>query len=195
MTTRSPVSQVKPQLWWQLRVDMLDTLPVIWRRILVPDTITLPALHQVVQATLGWTDSHLHEFRINGTRYAAPNPEWNDDLKQRDERRVVLKKALGQSRCFDYVYDFGDDWHHVITVEDLHVGSAPEPPSLRCLAGENACPPEDVGGAHGYADFLAALADPTHEQHEEYLTWSGGTFEPTRFDLIAINQRLVKIGV
>lgn len=192
MSTRSPASRTRPQLWWQLRVDLLDVSPLIWRRLLVPDSIVLPTLHQVLQVTLGWTDSHLHEFVINGIRYAAPDPDWSEDLQQRDERRVVLNKALGQSRCFDYVYDFGDDWHHVITVEDVRVGSPSEPLSLRCLAGENACPPEDVGGSHGYVDFLAALADPTHEQHEEYRAWNGGSFEPTRFDLLAINQQLSK---
>ena len=83
----------------------------------------------------------------------------------------------------------------MILVEDVRGGSPSEPRSLRCLAGEHACPPEDVGGSHGYADFLAAIADPTHEQHDEYVSWSGGAFDPTRFDLVAVNQRLANIKV
>lgn len=99
MSPRAPAPRPKLQLWWQLRVELLDVSPLIWRRLTVPDSITLPALHQVLQVTLGWTDSHLHEFVINGTRYAVPDPDWSDELQQRDERRVILSKALGQSRC------------------------------------------------------------------------------------------------
>ncbi|MGH8864135.1 MAG: plasmid pRiA4b ORF-3 family protein, partial [Burkholderiales bacterium] len=84
--------------------------------------IRLPALHRVFQAALGWTDSHLHEFIINGRRYAEPNPDWNEELKQQDERRVVLADALGsEARTFEYVYDFGDHWHHAVVVEDCIV--------------------------------------------------------------------------
>lgn len=75
----------------------------------------------------------------------------------------------------------------------MRAGSASELMSLRCLAGEHACPPEDVGGAHGYSDFLAAIADPTHEQHQEYVAWRSDSFEPGRFDISTVNQRLAKI--
>ncbi len=67
--------------------------------------------------------------------------------------------------------------------------------AIRCIDGESACPPEDVGGAHGYAQFLAALADPSHEEHEQYLTWIGGRFDPSRFDLTAINHILGSLKV
>jgi hypothetical protein len=185
-------ARVKQQWWWQLRIELLGVTPVVWRRLIVPADIPLPALHRALQASLGWTNSHLHEFVIGGVRYAEPNPEWSEDLKQIDERRVLLNKALGQSRCFDYVYDFGDDWHHVVLVENLHA-QAPESSALRCPAGENACPPEDVGGAPGYTEFLSAITDPAHEEHDSYLSWVGGAFDPIRLDLAAINRALAKI--
>jgi hypothetical protein len=112
-----------------------------------------------------------------------------------NERGVVLSAALGrESRSFDYVYDFGDDWHHAILVESTRI----QPQAgftIQCTAGENACPPEDVGGAPGYADFLAAIADPRHEEHENYLAWCGGGFDPGRFDRAAVNRALARIGV
>lgn len=149
--------------------------PQVWRRLLVPPSILLPALHHVFQAALGWTNSHLHEFIINGQRNAEPNPEWIEEMKQRDERRVQLEQALGRrSRTFEYVYDFGDDWRHAVVVEDQFVPPrAPFAPV--CLAGENACPPEDVGGAPGYAQFLAE---------------GRKGFDPARFDREAVNQAL-----
>ncbi len=137
----------------------------------------------------------MHEFIIAGTRYAYPDPEWAEELKQVDETRIVLLDALGyEARSFDYVYDFGDHWHHVAIVEDRHLRTSPTSP-VHCSAGENACPPEDVGGAHGYAEFLEALADPDHEEHERYVTWAGSKFDPKRLDLEAINRALAKTKI
>jgi hypothetical protein len=100
---------------------------------------------------MGWTNSHLHQFVIAGISYSEPDPDGSDELGHVDERRVILHSALGpDSRCFDYIYDFGDNWHHVVLLEDDHAGQSSEPMRLRCLAGENACPPEDMGGTHGY---------------------------------------------
>ena len=117
-----------------------------------------------------------------------------DDDPPRDERRVALDKALGHpARCFEYVYDFGDDWHHAVIVEDQNIRIKPDHAGLLVIDGANACPPEDVGGAGGYADFLEALADPGHEEHESYRTWIGGPFDSTLFHLPAANLRLAKI--
>jgi hypothetical protein len=99
------------------------------------------------------------------------------------------------TRCFDYVYDFGDDWHHLVLVENLYPERPKSASLVQCIAGENACPPEDVGGAGGYVEFLAAIADPRHEEHQNYLTWVGGSFDPTRFDRAAVNRALAKIKI
>ncbi len=193
MTKRAASTNRKVSWLWQLKIELLDVTPTVWRRLVVPETIKLPKLHQVFQAALGWTNSHLHEFVIGGVRYSEPDPDFEDELEHVDERGVVLHKALGiDARCFDYVYDFGDDWHHVALVEDQHIESNPTA-SIRCIGGENACPPEDVGGAFRYTEFLDAIADPSHEEHEAYREWSGGSFDPTRFDLDPANRALSKI--
>jgi len=57
-----------------------------------------------------------------------------------------------------------------------------------CHAGGNVCPPEDVGGQYGYADFLKAVADPRHEEHTNMLVWAGGSFDPTALHLQATTQ-------
>ena len=67
--------------------------------------------------------------------------------------------------------------------------------AVHCLGGENACPPEDVGGAPGYANFLSAIADPRHEEHQDYMKWSGGSFDPGRFDREAVNVVLASMRV
>lgn len=88
----------------------------------------------------------------------------------------------GEVRRFKYEYDFGDSWELEVVVE----GVSRSPVALKlgvCLDGESACPPEDVGGASGYADFLEALADPPHEEHDNYLVWAGNKFDPAAFEL------------
>jgi Plasmid pRiA4b ORF-3-like protein len=193
MAKRAASTSRKISWSWQLKIQLLDVIPTVWRRLVVPETITLPKLHQVFQAALGWTNSHLHEFVIGGVRYSEPDPDFDDELEHVDERGIKLHKALGiDARCFDYVYDFGDDWHHVVLVEDQHI-DAKRWTSIRCIDGENACPPEDVGGAFRYEEFLTAIGDPSHEEHETYREWSGGRFDPRRFDLDAANRALGKI--
>jgi hypothetical protein len=194
-TRKRPTRAPHDPIWmYQLRITLLDVQPSVWRTVLVPETITLPRLHAAIQATMGWTNSHLHEFVIGGRRYTDYlEDEWGSD-QPLDERRVKLEAALGRAaRTFDYVYDFGDDWHHAIVLEQRHPLPPESTASVTCLAGECACPPEDVGGAWGYADFLEAIADPSHPEHEQMLTWCGGEFDPQRFDIERVNEILHSI--
>lgn len=178
----------------QLRIELRWVKPLVWRRVLVPETITLAKLHSVLQWTMGWTNSHLHEFEIARRRYGVPDPEWElGGEPLTDERRVRLQPLLEAGlRRFTYLYDFGDSWEHVVKVEDL-LPPDPDSAPILCTAGENACPPEDVGGEPGYIEFLAALADPMHEEHENMRSWIGYPFDPAAFDLNAVNRALARI--
>jgi hypothetical protein len=185
------------QQWsWQLRIELLGVTPTVWRRLTVPESIKLPKLHKVFQTALGWTNSHLHEFHICGTKFSDPDPDFADELDQINEKNILLVKALGlEARCFDYLYDFGDSWHHVVVVEDQHPHPGIAPTLIHCSDGANACPPEDVGGTHGYSEFLEAIADSDHEDHDRLIRWVGGQFDPRQFDLDATNLALSKIKV
>ena len=179
----------------QLRIELRGVKPLVWRRVLVPETVTLAKLHVILQWVMGWTNSHLHEYEIAHRRYGVPNDEddWPGAAPLIDERRMRLKPLVEDGlRRFTYQYDFGDSWEHVIKVEDLVAPTSGTPPIV-CLGGANACPPEDVGGYPGYAEFLEVLADPTHEEHVSMLTWAGGAFDPKAFDLIEINRHLATI--
>jgi hypothetical protein len=169
-----------------LRIALLDVTPRVWRRLRVPEAIALDQLHLLIQAAMGWSDTHLHEFFILDQRYgsrAALGASTGGRL--RESRGKPLCHALGASRSFDYLYDFGDQWHHLVVVESIDTLAEGVEPEAALLAGGGACPPEDVGGAAGYASFLAALADPAHPQHAEQLAWVGGAFDPHVFDLEA----------
>ncbi len=177
----------------QLRVELQHLKPAVWRRLLVPDTITLARLHQVLQIALGWTDSHLHEFEIGGTRYGIPDPDWPDSPPVTPENRVTLAQALAPGvKHFTYLYDFGDDCEHKVRVEAI-LDNERNAPAPICTDGANRCPPEDVGGVCGYLDFLQAINEPTHEEHADMLDWVGGAFDPTAFDVDTVNARLLKL--
>ncbi|MEW5837130.1 MAG: plasmid pRiA4b ORF-3 family protein [Pseudomonadota bacterium] len=177
---------------YQLRVELLELEPTIWRRVLVPGSIKLAKLHVVLLWTMGWLGGHLHEFIIGHAHYGEPDPDYPDDPPLRSDARTTLARALGSLTTFTYLYDFGDGWEHRVRVEQI----LPPDPALKhplCLAGANACPPEDVGGPPGYLDFLEAIADPSHEEHDDMLRWCGGRFDPTAFDLDTVNETLRQI--
>ncbi|PDV97796.1 plasmid pRiA4b ORF-3 family protein [Candidatus Chloroploca asiatica] len=177
-----------PSRIYQLKISLKDSKPPIWRRVEVADNVTLATLHMIIQTAMGWTDSHLHMFSVGRVAYGVPNPNYDEDV--RDERRFKLNDLLTAPRQkLSYEYDFGDSWTHEVLLEKL---LAPEPGVSypRCTAGKRACPPEDCGGVWGYANFLEAISDPEHPEHEDLLEWIGGEFDPEEFDLAAVNEML-----
>ena len=91
-----------------------------------------------------------------------------------------------------YVYDFGDDWRHEVLLEKIIPASEIVKTPI-CIAGKRRCPPEDVGGVHGYQEFLEAIFDPTHEDHDQFIRWAGGHFQAEEFDLRAVNGLLSRM--
>jgi len=175
---------------YQLKVTINDSKPPIWRRILVSENITLRDLHEIIQRVMGWRNYHLHMFRISRKIYGDPEDDETGMMGTKNETRYRINQfGLHEKSKFSYEYDFGDSWEHTILVEKI----TPADPSAHypvCVAGKRACPPEDVGGIWGYADFLEAIADSAHEEHDEMLEWAGGEFDPERFDLDKVNQAL-----
>ena len=177
-----------PSAVYQLKVTLKDSKPPIWRRVEVADDITLAKLHRIIQAAMGWTDSHWHMFSLGRTSYGVPDPDYDEDV--RDARRYTSNQLLTEPKQkLSYEYDFGDSWTHEVLLEKV---LPPEPGATypRCTAGKRACPPEDCGGVWGYAEFVEAIADPKHEQHEELLEWVGGAFDPEQFDIAEANAAL-----
>ncbi len=173
---------------YQLKVTLKGSKPPIWRRIQVPADTKLSQLHWMLQDVMGWMNSHMHQFRVGQTYYGEPSPDY--DFEVEDERKITLSQAApGAKKKIVYDYDFGDDWEHEILVEKV---LEPEP-GVRypiCIAGKRACPPEDCGGVWGYAEFLEAIRDPKHPEHEDMLEWVGGAFDAEEFDLDFINEEL-----
>lgn len=183
----APRVSVKTRIF-ELEIVLAEVQPPVRRRVQVPGEIDLAVLHEVVQSVVGWTNSHLHEFEIAGRRYGIPDPDWGDQNLV-DEAKGKLFRLVKHGDRFGYLYDFGDNWAHQVTVEKI-IAAQPGVRYPRCVAGQGACPPEDVGGPWGYDEFQTALTDPSHPDHDERLEWAGGPFDPHRFDLDEADRAL-----
>jgi len=172
----------------QLRIRLLEVRPPIWRRVLVPATITLDRLHGVVQRAMGWNDVHLHEFRLGRDRWGDVDVE-DDDGRLLDEFDVRLRSIIASGDRLRYLYDFGDGWRHEIVVES-EVDGLPGELYPLCVDGAGACPPEDCGGIAGYRELLEAPAHPRSRRHRDHLLWLGGPFDPDAFSVEELNARL-----
>ena len=172
----------------QLKISLVGvSKPPVWRRVLVPPTMRLDRLHDVIQAVMGWTDTHMHEFTAGGVDYGPRDPE----LDLVDERKARVGDLMGQERDrMRYTYDFGDYWQHDIVVEKVLPAEAGVR-YPRCVAGKGRRPPEDCGGVWGYRDLRETLADPAHEEHAGMLEWLGldtsEEFDPAAFDVDEVN--------
>jgi hypothetical protein len=171
---------------YQLRVILVGARSAIWRSFLIADSASLSKLHETLQIVMGWTNSHLHQFVLKGQSYGEPDGE--TDLI--DERKVRVRDLLKRrSDALMYEYDFGDGWEHVVIVEKI-LPFTTRTRLPQCIKAKGACPPEDVGGVHGYRRFLAALKNPKHREHRTYSEWIGGHFDEHAYNIQQVNAQL-----
>jgi hypothetical protein len=177
----------------QMKIELAEISPTIWRKFIVESSITLDDLHDVVQTVMGWDNSHLYSFEIMGQSYLSPNAVDEDsdfgNAEQRDTTKVKLSQlSLRKKSKLLYLYDFGDNWEHVITVEDI-VPATENSKVPICLEGQRACPPEDCGSIPGYEDIVDAIKNPKKKESKELLEWLG-EYDPEEFDVKEINSVL-----
>lgn len=175
----------KSQPVFQFHIELREIKPKIWRRIQV-ENMTLDQFHECIQTAMGWSNSHLHVFEIEGERYSDPdsyNDGWDDDVDEEHNTHLITLEALliraSKGYRFRYTYDFGDSWEHWVTFE----GTLPRQPKTKyplCLDGARACPPEDCGGTPGYEQLIETLANPKHPDHRSSRQWAGD-YDPRAF--------------
>ena len=182
-------------LLYQLKVTLVGIRPAIWRRIQVGDC-TLDRLHELIQTAMGWTNSHLHHFEADGQLYGDPQlmEENFHEMNYRDSTLTLLSAILPQDERrfrFRYEYDFGDSWEHEVLFEGCPNAAKGQKYPF-CLEGERACPPEDVGGVSGYAEFLDTIRDREHRERLEMLEWAEGWFDPDEFSAATATKSMWK---
>jgi|SRR5579864_4311620 len=190
--TRKPKSA---DLLYQFKITLKESRSPIWRRIQVKDC-TLDKMHEHIQTAMGWTNSHLHHFKIGEQHFGDPVllQENFNEMEYEDSTTTKLSDIIpqnGKRFQFTYEYDFGDSWYHEILFEGCPKEESGTKYPL-CVEGERACPPEDCGGIWGYPDFVEAIQNPDHERHDELLEWIGGEFDPEAFDPTTATKAMKK---
>jgi len=177
---------------YRIKIALKESKPRIWRRLLVQPDLLLSDFHKIIQTSMGWTNSHLHQFIKNQTYYSMRMPEndlW-DEMNDVDYKKMKISDLLkNEKEKITYEYDFGDSWYHDVILEKI----LPVDEKLKypvCLAGKMNCPPEDCGGVWGYSDMLEILKQPDHEEYDSYIEWLGGPFDPEHFDKDIVNEML-----
>jgi hypothetical protein len=180
------------QTVYQFKISLSGIKPPIWRRI---ETLGMPLarFHEAIQTAMGWTNSHLHVFEVDRTRYTDPRM-LDDVFPDPSEESYAgmsishLIKRHGPKLRLTYLYDFGDGWEHKVTLEKT-TNRQQDVQYPRCLAGKRCCPPEDVGGIYGYESFLEAIGNPEHEEYDDFSDWAG-EFDAEAFDLDATTEAM-----
>lgn len=151
----------------QLKIELPYTNPAIWRRIQVGENATFQDLHFAIQMAMGWTNAHLHEFKIQDRLIGMDIPGGFDKPEnQENEKDVRLKDLhLQPGDTFTYLYDFGDSWQHNITVEPIKQAAKELP---KVIDGAIMGPPEDIGGFGGLEALQIALFKPNHPEYKDY---------------------------
>lgn len=156
-----------------ITLDHVD--PPVWRRVAVPSNTSLDRVHLLFQQAMGWHDNHLYAFDTG--EHTIVDPQSSYGIPADGERLVSIATEPGAT--FTYTYDFGDNWTHTVTLDEIRPGGPDN--TFAVLDGVGACPPEDCGGPYGYQHLLAALADRANPEHDDAVDRLGEGFDPTRY--------------
>ena len=177
----------------EIRVTLLNIEPEISRVLLVPDTLRLDRLHATLQAAMGWENSHLYMFLAGDSTWGMPGMGFDDDDLPADKSTLAKAAKAAGAAPLIYVYDMGDSWEHLIELGETREPEAGEVyPKLTQVTGN--CPPEDVGGFPGYYEFLNAMSDPKHPEHQDLMDWHGGPYDPAAPDTEALTSMVKRLA-
>ena len=176
---------------YQFKIELKGISPKIWRSVQLNDNTQLLDLHYAAQIAMGWYDSHLYQFEKGGVIYGDPEA-LEDDNVQDDSVVNIVDLFKAEKDEISYVYDFGDNWEHKITLEKIIEAKDPLEHMI-CVGGKRNCPPEDCGGIPGYLDMLETLKNPESEEYKELIEWIGGEFDPEFFEMSIINDSFKEI--
>ena len=174
---------------YQIKISLNGIKPPIWRRVLVEDDISLDEFSEIIQSAMGWDGYHLYDFNIDGLSYQLSNEDDFDSGDEDSSQTLLRDVVFKENQKFIFTYDFGDNWEHTILIEKILPFDNNKNYPL-CIKGKRNCPPDDCGGVWGYQNFLEAIKNKDHPEHEELLEWAGGEFYPEEFDLDEINSYL-----
>ena len=195
---------------YMIKVELKDSEPLIYRRVIVPSDINFEKLHKIIQISMGWNNSYLYDFnikeenlRITCDKEAISEYEFYSKLKLNEKNdphgfiknmlkikpklssEVSIYYYLDKFNKVEYIYDFGDYWKHDIIVEEIIEDYIYEYP--KCIESEGNCPPEDIGGVEEYMEFLEVINDKNHPDYENVALWASKQNYKEVFDIESVN--------
>ncbi len=145
---------------YRLKLTLQHMKPPVWRRIEVPD-VSVAEFADLILRAMGWMNCHMHQFRI-GDEYLVSPESFEFDMHGESYAALKVSDLFQRSKVVFFDYDFGDGWEHKLELEATT--KAPSHDLPRCTGGRQACPPEDIGGPWGFANFLEAIGNPNHPE-------------------------------
>ena len=141
----------------QVRFWLVGISPMVWRRVLVPTSLTLRELHGVIQVAMGWDGIHLYVFRLRAARYGSR------ELSASSPDVTLAALRFRKGARFMYEYDLNVPWRHEVRLEGRLEREARKTYPV-CTGGDGACPPEDCGGPESFMDHRDDWRSP-HQRH------------------------------
>ena len=139
-------------------IKLIRTEPSVTRTFKVSTESSMNVLHHIIQVVMGWKNYHLYQFEV-GTIVIADKRLWDEEEMGpiTDVKEVSVGEVFTEvGTTAVYEYDFGDGWMHHLVLVDRSIDPTQEVLPL-VVSGENACPPEDCGGIHGYKELLEVV--------------------------------------
>jgi len=175
---------------YEIKVELKEIKPAIWRILRVRPQTSLSRLHKVLQKAMGWTNSHLHLFEIDGQVYSEGGIDWESDIQ--DYQGMRLDKIFTEGRTsFLYEYDPGDSWRHDITLLGAVEGEPEE--KIACIGGPGPALLKTAAVPQDTMTYWWLLSDPDHEEHDAMLDWVGGKYDPNAFNIAAVDRALKRL--
>jgi hypothetical protein len=175
---------------YQLKIQLKNITPTIFRTVVVPESITFDELHQTIQLAMGWCNYHLYQFIIDRHNYILiPNEEFDFGNTYNAKKYKISDYFSTIKKSIVYEYDFGDGWQHTVTLQKIILNTNNTKKAI-CIKGARSCPPEDCGGPWGYQNLLKILASKKGEEYEEMIEWIDEDFDSEYFDIDEVNADL-----
>lgn len=195
---------------YKIKIELRDSEPLIYRRVIVPSNISFEKLHNLIQISMGWSNSYLYDFnikeeslRVTCDKEAISEYEFYSQLKLNERNdpygfirnmlkikpklsnEVTIDYYLNKNNKIEYIYDFGDYWKHDVVMEEIIEDYMYDYPI--CIEAEGNCPPEDIGGMEEYIEFLEVINDKNHPDYKNVALWASQQNYKEIFDIESAN--------
>ncbi|CAG7816317.1 unnamed protein product [Allacma fusca] len=182
---------------YQFKIRLADTDPEVWRRVDIPGDFTIDQFGRTVVRSIGWIPDYPFTF-FGPNREIIKNLSRSEEfytdedkkkrrskrLQKKDSTKITVSELYSMKKKMSVIHMGNECWIHVIELEEIkdNVGRKWYP---KCIAGANACPPDECGGSDGYEYLKAAISDPKHKEHDsmkDFLVYQGyPKFNPKKF--------------